>query len=471
MIHSEEFRQEGTNGFHSGKPRRYTIQLSILIGLAFPFTFTIYFYLTYAQIAWFVQDDFGFLDGYRDSIKISQLIDFSNFGRFISRNIYWNLGIRYFLHNSQYYFILNLFTISTTSTLLYKIFSRRHNPTSGVIAGLLYFCLPATIEAYAWISNSQHILGHLFVVLFIYIFTAEDPSPGTLKNYKKILALLTIILFGFFSNIFMSMVLTLPVWMALFNKRHRKEGLTYATITFGSLLFIIFYFKLLHQQTEAYSTSYNLETISKNINFYFSNNILSAAWATTIALGTSYATAKKRLFSAWLFIASAAFFIPFAFLEHQRYVWYGTLTYLFFLLAVWSFCCDTLSEGGWSHSVKYVGLFLVILVFSNALNPHIRVLTETPRGAPQKHQIEILKKYASQHPDAHEYCFFSKNRAVNATGVKVWDIPSEWGGLQFGTAFSVFVDHKNNYALLENASNCDATFELSLDGLKIVKKP
>jgi len=135
--------------------------LTVILGLGLPTIVALYFYASYASAAWFWQDDFGFIDQYANSIQWSQLFDFSNFGRFLSRNGYWHWGIKYFSYNAQYFYIFNLFIILCSSFLLYKIFEK-HGRLNGVFAGLFYFLLPATIESYAWLSNSQHILGHFF---------------------------------------------------------------------------------------------------------------------------------------------------------------------------------------------------------------------------------------------------------------------------------------------------------------------
>lgn len=74
-----------------------------------PFFVISYFYVSYASTAWFFQDDFGFIAEYANSIWVNQLFDFSNFGRFVSRNIYWFLGGKLFGDNSSYYFIFNFF--------------------------------------------------------------------------------------------------------------------------------------------------------------------------------------------------------------------------------------------------------------------------------------------------------------------------------------------------------------------------
>ncbi len=57
--------------------------LPIILGLGLPTIVALYFYVSYANTAWFWQDDFGFIAHYANSIQWNQLFDFSNFGRFL----------------------------------------------------------------------------------------------------------------------------------------------------------------------------------------------------------------------------------------------------------------------------------------------------------------------------------------------------------------------------------------------------
>ena len=142
----------------------------LAIGVSFIGAFLLFFYITYALKGWFFQDDFGFISQYAHSIEPWQLLNLEKFGRFVSRNVYWHVGLRYFAYHAEYFYLFNLLTILATSYLLYLIFSEKYGRFEGIVAALLYFALPATIESYAWLSNSQHLMAHFFVVLFVYFF-------------------------------------------------------------------------------------------------------------------------------------------------------------------------------------------------------------------------------------------------------------------------------------------------------------
>lgn len=430
--------------------------LPIILGLGLPTIVVLYFYFSYANSAWFWQDDFGFIEHYANSIQWNQLFDFSNFGRFLSRNGYWHWGIKYFSHNAQFFYIFNFFIIICSCFLLYKIFEK-HGRLNAFIAGLFYLILPATIESYSWLSNSQHILGHFFVLLFVYLFTKDSAGKSQLNELFYALQLGLVLILGFTSNIFMSMVVSLPAWMMLANKEYRKSKTTYFTIVFGALLFAVFFLKLSGNQTGAYLTSYTIETLVKNLDFYYGGGFLAAIWIVSIVAGTVYALARKNYLASWFFLASAAFFLPFAFFVHQRYGQYGALTYLFFLLGIWLLLIESKLKLR-PNLVSYVGLAIVILLFSKSLEPPIRYFSDNPRGAEQKQQIQFLKVFNSQNPGIRNYCFRSDKRVENTTGVKAWDIPGDWWFVGFGKAFTLFVSHEKTYELIQDAARCDVVF-------------
>lgn len=71
------------------------------LGVWFIVAFLLFFCITYALKAWFFQDDFGFTRQYAHSLEAQQLLSLENFGRFVSRNVYWHVGLRYFSHNAE----------------------------------------------------------------------------------------------------------------------------------------------------------------------------------------------------------------------------------------------------------------------------------------------------------------------------------------------------------------------------------
>lgn len=429
----------------------------IIISLALPLLFLVFFYITYARDAWFFQDDFGFIERYSDSIQLSELTDFTNFGRFLSRNAYWNIGISYFHHNSQYFYFFNFCTILATSFFLYKLFSEKFGFFQGITFGSIYFVLPSTIENYAWISNSQHLIAHFFVIFFIYLYMKNFNKQHESNSILRFIALVLVLVLGFLSNIYMCMILSLPMLMIILDKTHRKNPYNYVIIFIGVILFNYFYYKLSGYQVGAYSTSYDFQTLEKNIQFYFKNIFYAVIWLVSLIFGVSYAFYKKEYFISWLFIGSFVFFIPFAFFTYQRYLNYSALTFLFYLLAISALLTHVLKIKH-PYIVKYLCLVVFYCVFMKTLEPSIRYFSENPRGASQKQQIEFLRIFDSNHPHVKNYCFQYDVNVINTTGVKDWNIPAQWWFLGFGKALSIFVNHEKKYDLVQNMIQCDVTF-------------
>ena len=136
---------------------------------------------------------------------------------------------------------------------------------------------------------------------------------------------------------------------------------------------------------------------------------------------------------------------------------YGTLTYLFFLLGIWLLLIDSKLNYR-PNLVSYVGLAIIMFLFSKSLEPSILYFSYNPRGAEQKQQIQFLKVFNSQNPNVKNYCFRSNREVKNSTGVKEWDIPGDWWFVGFGKAFTLFVSHENTYELVQDSERCDVVF-------------
>jgi hypothetical protein len=434
--------------------------LPVQLGLLLAVLFTGAFYLSYAQSAWFFQDDFQLIMQYAHALQPQQLLDFASFGRFLSRNVYWHYGIKSFGLHAPLFFLLNLFFICATSLLVYRVVLRQYGSFPAVVAGLVYFCLPGTVEAYAWLSNSQHLLGHLFVMVFVYLFTAPDEGrPGRRRGGAALLLFLVLVL-GFLSNVLMGMVLSLPLWMLVADRHHRRNPWTHGVAVAGMALFLYFYVHLADQQAGAYATSFSVATFWKNATFYFKGDAGAALWIAVVVLGAAWSWFKGRLLTAWFFMASAAFMLPFAFLEHQRYGSYSVLMHLFVVLGCWCLVCDTCNVQGGARPVwlLYAGAALLVLVLGQSLQLPLRHFGQHPHGKTVREQVEQLRVFDAKNPAIRSYCFRSDTPAVNTTGVKVWDIQAEWWQVGFGAAFSLFVNGQKTYELASATSRCDATF-------------
>jgi hypothetical protein len=453
------------NGISVSRDATKKLQISVfsVIAIGIPTALTLSFYLVYAQNAWFFQDDFGFIASYGQQLHSKELLNFNNFGRFISRNIYWHYGMKYFDLQAQYFYVLNFLIILSSSFLIYKIFLK-YGRTNALLAGLFYLMLPQTIANYVWLSNSQHILGHFFVILFIFLYTQNSNENDSHKTQTRIYSLILVLVLGLMSNVFVGMALTLPLWAILSNKKNRKFNSNMLLSVIGSLLLFVFIVKLSRFRSGAYITDYSLETFVENLIFYFQNLTYGIIWIVLMAAGTLYSIIRKLFLTSWFFVASGAFFLPFSFFVVQRYPNYGSLTYLFFILGIWSLILNS----GLVTRPKYIyaiGTSLIFVLFSYAMKLPINYYSEYPLGQSQRKQIEIVREYARLHPEVSRFCFETRENMPNVGNVSEQEIPGEWWFVGFGQAFSTFVGSKNTYLLTEVKSDCDVVFTFSGDTL------
>lgn len=428
---------------------------SFYLILLVPFVFIFFFYLNYAQNAWFFQDDFVLLRHYGNEIHWREALNFENFGRFFSRNVYWRLGGELFSPNTQLFYVLNFVVILMTAFLIFGIFNRKHGLFLSLSAALVYFVLPANIYSYSWISNSQHILGHFFVFLFLYFhqkFTQEEDSIW------HVVVLLLVFLLGLASNIFMSMSMGVVVWSLLTDPRQRRKKAPYVVLVLGSALALYFFFKLTKGAVGSYSVKISMDVLLENLKFYWQSTILAVLWIFCVLIGALISTKKGHYFNAWLFFASMAFFAPFAFFVQQRYVQYGLLSHLFFFIALIAFLGNLLEER-MPRLLAALVCMMVLLAAWVSISKPIRYFLESPRGAEQRQQVLFLKKYDVKHPEVKKYCFRPAGQDAAAVAAKDAPIPMEWWLVGFGHAFGNFVDATKTYELESVAEKCDARFE------------
>jgi hypothetical protein len=434
-------------------PALYAGRLITLITLL-PVVVLLHFYLSYGSSAWFFQDDFVFMNTYSKDLLLFQLFDFSNFGRFLSRNVYWMLGSRLFSNHASYFYLFNLATIVISAGLLYKVFVPMQESRSALIASLIYFSMPAVITAYAWISNSQHLLGHLFLFLFMFCYTRIEKSK---LHYRHVVLLLFILIAGLLCNIFVGLVLSLPAYYLLVDSNSRHDRSIWLLVVAGFGLFFFFLYNLRHSAVDAYSVQIDLATLVANVNFYFKNIYVFFAWILIFTGGAIFSLYARHKFYSWLYLASFVFFVPYAFLIHQRYAQYGALTYLFIYLALWS-TLNCLFADKRQVAVNIAGAFLAIILMGYSISP-MRYFSGHLSGADQIQIVAQLKSFdARAGKDVQNYCFTFKNSPRINAYIKQLNSPAGWWYLGFSNAFSMFVDPAKKYELFDDGVQCDALF-------------
>ncbi len=262
------------------------------------------------------------------------------------------------------------------------------------------------------------------------------------------------------------MVVSLPVWMIIADKKYRTSKFPYFIVVWGVALFALFFVKLAKYQAGPYTTSFTVPTVVENAEFYFGSGRVALLWLASIVFGVGYAAWRREYFVAWLFVASAAFFVPFAFLVNQRFAQYGTLTYLFFLLGVWALLCGGMGER-WRNLVRYAGAIAFLAIFFKALDGPIRHFSANPAGRFQKQQVEFLKDYDVSHPKVSKYCFWpAKSGGEGADQVGVGPL-LDWWFVGFGAAFRIFVNPEKTYELADHAAGCDVNLVFTNDRIEL----
>ena len=431
------------------------VQKALKWASVIPVLMALYFYLTYVQHAWFFQDDFKFIQLYGSSPRYDQLSDVtSNLGRFISRNLYWNVSWQLFGGRSEFYFLVNFATILVTTWLIFKIYSQREGRYGGAISGLAYICSPAVLFSYTWLSNSQHLLGHLFVFLFVWLYLASGIKISGKMQTSKGIWLLTIFLCGLLSNVFVGLVLSLPILFATLSPSVRRSWSHWLWLAVASTAFFVLAFKLRVKSTGPYAMQIDMDTLQANVSFYFLSPWIGLLWCLVTGTGIVAALRLKDIFLLWMFLASPVFLIPYIFLEHQRYLNYGALTYLFLFLGLWSLLYRIVKP----QHVRYIFAVgaIISVVSTSIVVKFIDHFGARPVGANQRVQVETLNRFNSSHAQSYNhYCFRVHNSNQPRSSVAEWNIPWAWGWLESGKAFTIFVDRTKTYELAMDDVKCD----------------
>lgn len=393
------------------------------------------FYVYYSADAWFYQDDFSFLWEFRDNTGMQRIFNtrggFSQFHyitRFLSRNLYWFSLQRIFHSQAFLFYLFNFLIIVFNAYILFhlcrQVFRLKYLPC---VASLMYFAGYPTISNFSWLSNSQHLIGHLFVFLFLYISMVENLKPGL-----RLLFLFLIFLAGIFSNVFFVFVLPGAMLLA-YNKVSARQSLAY--IAFGLLFILLFVFTYSSApETSPYSTSLSAGQFISNLCFYAGRMPAVAALSLIILIGIAIIT-RDRILSAFILL-STGFFIPFAFLVYQKYDNYIALPYIFYLCSLLYvfekyakpsiFAIFLVLIAGLN---LYLGINSAVLYARKPLGKNVRVFLDEVRQVDlEDYPIVFIRAL-----DSH----------TNPSRVPLWDIPPFWWHLGRGKAFSYFFENDN----------------------------
>lgn len=422
------------------------------------------FYLRHAQAGWFFQDDFGFLQDYAAALRWHQLWDGSGFGRFLSRNVYWHGAQRAFGEASALYFTLNLMILLANAWLVRQILGRELPAIGAWTGAYVYAGMAGVVHAYAWLSNSQHLLAHLFVLAFVACYLARDlhapPHPA------RALVLLALYLAGLSTNAFAGLVLSLPVLAMARHATLRRDLAHAGLVLLGGLAFLGLWWVLRDQQTGAYRLALTWATLAENARFHVGSAWLAGAGAVACLAGATQGWRRGDLVLSWLCVAALLFALPYAFLAQQRHPPYLVPTLLFASMATLIVLHRATPRRAWHRLGRMALLGLVIWT---AL-PSVAYHTRHPWGADQRALVGQLRDVHAARAGPARYCFVAASEP-GSDGKGPQGIPREWWFVGFGRAFSRFVDPASTYVLQPRPEGCDLRFILDEARLRPLPVP
>jgi len=294
-------------------------------------------YIRYGLHAWFWWDDLVFLDLYKDSFRWSELWSFNNFGRFVSRNIYWHVLISVFGLRSEPFFMVNVFLSVVNSMLVWLLVSNLiSEKVFPFMCAVVYFIMYPTQVCVSWLAYEQHLVGHFFAVLFLLVFISWTFNE-TKISYRHIALLWAVYALGLFSNVLVISLLPAVLTILLLWPRPGKWQPLALLVLMMVLTSVVFLFRLNHYlDTDAvYASEISVAQLVKALKDYTLGRsggltmiIRAAAWAIFCIITAFFVKTRDRK-GMLLVVLAFCFFVPPLFLAKLRQPHYGALTALF----------------------------------------------------------------------------------------------------------------------------------------------
>lgn len=404
--------------------------------------FYVFFYLIYAFNAWFYQDDFTFLYRHIITINWENIWNFGNFGRFVSRDLYWYSMYQFFGFNSVFYFVFNLTLLILNAFLCYLFLKQMNiNLSFSVLSGIAYFIsLPALVNFY-WISNSQHLLAHTFIFIFLILITKNTFFLSS--SWKNQLVAFLIFIVALYSNILSFFILPFLFFrIYLFRNSiifSKQLGFFLIGILTVGILFIL---KIKQYSTGAYRLDYSFSALINNLNFYLEPyNLNPYLFLVLVVIISVYSIIFKKENTSQLLILSMFLYAPFALASAQQYHNYVHLSTVFLIVTFLSFLNKKIN--------KYIISILTIAILIYSGKGFINYMSNDPLGKKVKILCETLKK---NYPSEKHFIFYASNGK---------DIPIVWWATGFGDGLRLFVDPNATYEYSSNTENSSCFVKMS----------
>jgi hypothetical protein len=422
----------------------YLVLLSVLAVFV-----PIYQYLSFSS--WFFQDDFLFLREYRHSIQPDQILSFTNFGRFLSRNLYWFVMAHTFGGAAQPYYFVNLAVILNAVYFIYLFFVRLSDRKDfSVVVSLIYCLSGPVLHSYSWISNIQHLLAHLlvFMTLWLWMRLMDREELGVVLGAAWVM----MFLLGLFANVLYGFVLVPLGALTITQAAPRQRRGLSLLLAVGLVLFVLFMVNIPIEKGGPYQARINVGVLATNLNYYAGLFHLRTSMALAgVSALTLLFVSRRQGIGLMLLATAVAFYSPFAFMVFQRYPNYIALS-AFFVLAATAYGLLIVTRPR-PRLFVVTAVPLIAWIASQAALSIAPVLAN-PVGAAERTFLEKLA--AADLGRSRIVCFRGEEAVVNTTGVASWDIPVFWWRLGFGAAFDglAYMDGHRRVHLYGNDPRC-----------------
>ncbi len=409
------------------------------------------FYLRYAADAWFFQDDFIFIRSYEEHLHPEQWLSPANFGRFISRNLYWWAGWKLFGPHATGYYMFNLALMLSTSLLLLK-FCLRHSLSLGLLLASAYWAAGATVGNFCWLSNSQHLLAHALMALYFCVAQRAWHK----ESVPLLLVSLLVYAASLSANVLSAVAISLPMAFLWLRPRGRYATFSLVTLSVQIGLALLFVITVRPESGGAYATALTLPVLFSNMAYYYGH---PAVFLGLTALVCSVAWARLRsgdYIEAWLLVAGPAFILPFLPLTQQHYLSYAAFSHAFMLVGL---CiCASRAQVHWLRAMAWGIVALVLWELGVQTYYQISYFKHERRGEAQRELVQELNKIvrAKAVPVGSTLCF-SEHGEQHVPGTP---LPGFWWFVGFGDAFKQFVSSRYSYELMSDGIPCAYNFRI-----------
>ncbi|SAK71602.1 hypothetical protein AWB77_03041 [Caballeronia fortuita] len=392
-------------------------------------------YVTIIGRSYFFQDDFQFWPVYA-TIKLSALFDpATNFGRPVTRDLYFYLVSHLLGMDSSNFFYFNLAIIAGVCVFIYRMLRAFElDPVIAAAAAAIYFYMPPTIPHASWISNSQHTIAHLFSFWFI-AAVVRGVESGSVRIIRAAL----VYLLAMFSNVSSLFALIfVGIYLLL---RHRRASVSrfiplMATLGVLAACTIAWSLAISHSAPVYYKPDLSLAHSIARAHYY--DDLLSkgmiGAWyrllfAAVIAL-TVVNLRRNYLLTLPLAGAFVTAFAMLFFLGDQRTLGYLAIPYIALALMLFgNYAAPVWRAHEWRSPILLSLSFLFIFYSTENGTPYRNDFMSSPYGA----GIRDVQNAVRNVRIAHDTTFcFAPDRPPRDPGVAPF-----WLFLGSGSAFSL----------------------------------